>query len=106
MATSGVKDNSKVFSLFLVVLGISVVCMLFFAVLGLSLVVVHRGLSCCGAWALDSMDSVVVVLGLSFPMACGILVPQPGIKPTTPALEGGFLSHWTTSEVQTLRFLT
>ena len=24
-------------------------------------------------------------------MACGILVPQPGIEPMPPALEGGFL---------------
>ena len=28
----------------------------------------------------------------AFPMACGILVPQPGIKPTSPALECGFLT--------------
>ena len=26
------------------------------------------------------------------PKACGILVPQPGIKPTSSALEGGFLT--------------
>ena len=25
-------------------------------------------------------------------MACGILVPQPGIEPVTPALQGGFLT--------------
>ena len=25
-------------------------------------------------------------------MACGILVPRPGIKPTFPALEGGFFT--------------
>ena len=25
-------------------------------------------------------------------VACGILVPQPGIKPTSPVLEGGFLT--------------
>ena len=25
-------------------------------------------------------------------MACGILVPQPGIKPASPALEGRFLT--------------
>ena len=30
---------------------------------------------------------------------CGILVPQPGVKPTPPALEAGSLNHWTTSEV-------
>ena len=34
--------------------------------------------------------SVVMVHGLIFPVACGILVPQPGIEPATPALEGGF----------------
>ena len=26
------------------------------------------------------------------PVACGILVPRPGIEATTPALEGGFLT--------------
>ena len=25
-------------------------------------------------------------------MACGILVPRPGIQPTSPALAGGFLT--------------
>ena len=30
--------------------------------------------------------------GLSCPMACGILVPQPGIKPTFSAVEGGYLT--------------
>ena len=29
---------------------------------------------------------------LSCPMAYGILVPRPGIEPTSPALEGGFLT--------------
>ena len=28
----------------------------------------------------------------SCPVACGILVPQPGIEPVSPALEGGFLT--------------
>ena len=37
----------------------------------------------CGMWA-----SLVVACGLSCPAACGILVPQPGIKPMSPALEG------------------
>ena len=41
----------------------------------------------CGMWA-----SVVAVCGLSCPTAHGILVPQPGIEPTSPALEGGFLT--------------
>ena len=37
-------------------------------------------------------DSVVVAHGLSCPTACGILVSQPGIEPTFPALAGGFLT--------------
>ena len=32
-------------------------------------------------------------------MECGILVPQPGIEPTPPAVEAQSLNHWTTSEV-------
>ena len=61
----------------------------------------------CGAWAPEHVgsslrlagslvevraSSVVVVRGLSCPAACGILVPQPGIKPASPALEGGFFT--------------
>ena len=38
------------------------------------------------------VGSVVVVGGLSCPLACGILVPWPGIKPVSPALEGRFLT--------------
>ena len=30
--------------------------------------------------------------GFSFPGVCGILAPRPGIKPTSPALEGRFLT--------------
>ena len=33
---------------------------------------------------------------------CGILVPQPGIKPMLPALEAWSLNHWTSKEVQEL----
>ena len=44
-----------------------------------------RRLSGCSSWA-----SLVVVHGLSCPTACGILVPRPGIEPTSPALEGEF----------------
>ena len=32
-------------------------------------------------------------------IACGILVPQPGIEPAPPALEAQSLNHWTTREV-------
>jgi len=36
--------------------------------------------------------SLTAIHGLSGPIACGILVPQPGIKPAFPALEGRFLT--------------
>ena len=32
-------------------------------------------------------------------MACGILVPGPGIEPAPPALEAWSPNHWTTREV-------
>ena len=72
---------------------------LFLAASGLSC---GMGDLCCSIWDLSLQPSgfflvegprfsVVVVRGLSCPMACGILVPQPGIEPMPPALEGGFL---------------
>ena len=33
-----------------------------------------------------------------YQVACGIIVPQPGIKPTLSALEGWSLNHWTAKE--------
>ena len=36
--------------------------------------------------------------------ACGILVPQPRIKPVPPALEAPSLNYWTTREVPLLAF--
>ena len=30
--------------------------------------------------------------------ACGILVPQPGIKPTPPSVEAQSLNHWTSGK--------
>ena len=36
---------------------------------------------------------------LPSPVARGILVPQPGIKPVPPALEAQSLNHWTAREV-------
>ena len=41
---------------------------------------------------MQGAGSAAVAPGLSFPMACGILVPQPGIEPASPTLEGGFLT--------------
>ena len=40
----------------------------------------------------QSAGSVVVVHGLSCPVACRILIPRPGIKPMCPALQSGFLT--------------
>ena len=38
-------------------------------------------------------------------MACGILVPQPGIEPIHPAVETWSLNHWTAGEVPGCAFL-
>ena len=53
----------------------------------------------CGALTLHHdvgfsliVDSVLAVSGLNCPMACGILVPRPGIELMFPALQGGFLT--------------
>ena len=86
-----------------------------------SLVVVCGfSLSSCGAWApghvgsvvcsmlalsLSCASSVVVGHGLSCPMACGILVTRPGIKPVSPALEGGFFPTGTPGKSLTGSFL-
>ena len=61
--------------------------------------VAARGLQ--STWALQFVahglslrrrSSVVVACGLSCPVACGILVPQPGIEPVSPALKGRFFT--------------
>ena len=55
------------------------------------LFVAVRGLlSSCGTWAPEQASSVVVVC--SCPAARGILVPWPGIKPASSALQDGFLT--------------
>ena len=60
---------------------------IYLAALGLGCVMwsfmVHR-FSSCGT------GSVAVARGFSHPEACGILVPPPGIKPVSPALQGRF----------------
>ena len=43
------------------------------------------------ALSLRRVSSVVVARGLSCSMACGILVPRPGIEPASTALEGSSL---------------
>ena len=63
-------------------------------------VVGARWLSSCGVRALERVGSVVVACGLSCPVACGILVPRPGIEPTSSALGGGFLTTGPTGKSQ------
>ena len=55
-----------------------------------SFVVACGLLSSCGTRAPEYVGSVVAVCRLSCPVACGILVPGPGIESASPALEGGF----------------
>ena len=43
--------------------------------------------------------SFLIFFFLPQPMACGILVPQPGIKPTHSDVETQSLNHWTSREV-------
>ena len=51
------------------------------------------GLSCSTrALLLRGASSVVVVHRHSCPLACGILVPRPGIEPVSPALEGRYFT--------------
>ena len=38
-------------------------------------------------------------------VACGILVPRPGIKPVPPAVEVWSLHHWTSREVPPCLFV-
>ena len=45
-----------------------------------------------GVCSLRHAGSLVDAHGLSCPVACGILVPRPGIEPASPALEGGFFT--------------
>ena len=44
----------------------------------------------CGLLPGCGVGSGVAEPGLSYPAACGILVPQPGSKPASPALERRF----------------
>ena len=65
------------FNLYLIASGLSVAC---------------RLLSSCSVRAPEPSGLVAAARRLSCPVACGILVPWPGIKPVSPALEGRFLT--------------
>ena len=49
-------------------------------------------LSRCGLQAPEHSGPVVAAHGLSCSEACGILVPLPGIKPTSPGFQDSFLT--------------
>ena len=51
-----------------------------------------HGLSGGGTQARELMGSVVAVHMLNCSTARGILVPQPGTEPESPALQGEFLT--------------
>ena len=59
----------------------------------------HGFLSSCGAHVAEYVGSVVVAGGLSCSEARRILVPHSGIEPMSLALEGKFLTRWTTKEL-------
>ena len=58
-----------------------------------------------GHMAPECVDSVVVARDLSFPMACGILVPWPGIELMSPALQGRFSATGPPGKVPQVHFL-
>ena len=64
----------------------------------------RRGFSCCGAQALGTQPSVVVVHWLSFSEARGIFLDQ-GLT-SVPCLARWILNHWTTGKAQCLWFRT
>ena len=60
----------------------------------------------CGIWALQCLGSVVAARGLRCLLACGILVPRPGIELMPPALEDGVLTAGPLGESQDMLLLT
>ena len=64
-----------------------------------------RGIFCCSARAsLQLWRPGSRVHGLSCPVARGILVPQPGLEPVSPSLEGGFLTTEPPGKSWSLRY--
>ena len=60
----------------------------------------------CGLWALEHAGSVAGAHGVSRLVTCGNLIPRWGIKPASPALQGGFLTMGPSGKSQGLRLLT
>ena len=64
----------------------------FIVVHGTSLVVNHGLCRVCVFTDCSTQTSLFAVCRFGCPVACGILVPQPGIEPASPALEDRFLT--------------
>ena len=56
--------------------------------------------------AMKRKVKIFVVVFCFLDMVCGILVPQPGIKPILPAVEAWSFNCWTAREVMKRKFLT
>ena len=65
-------------------------CCIFAVAGGISIVLPLRGFPSCRAWPLECRASVV---GLVCHVACGTLVPQPGIEPKSSTMEARNLNH-------------
>ena len=44
-------------------------------------------------------EIIIIIIFLPSHVACGILVPQAGIKSVSPAVKVQSLNHWTSGEV-------
>ena len=60
-------------------------------------VIVTKGKNRVAVWWM--WERLFYFIFLPHHVACGTLVPHPGIKPATPALEARSPNHWTTREV-------
>ena len=87
-------DKSSIWLFFFLISTFNVCLFIYLAALGLSFATQDLG---CITWdcSLWPTDSLAVAHRLSWFVAWGILVPWPGIKPASLALQGGF---WTTRE--------
>ena len=54
---------------------------------------------------IDKLNLLKLKFSFSWPcyVACGILVPRPGVEPTPPALEAQSFNHWTAKEIPKIK---
>ena len=99
----GIDNDTKIFNMSNLKFGIAIffffflifiyfwLCWVLVAARGISVLACGL-LSSCGVQAPECVGSVAAARGLSCPVACGILVPRPGIEPMSSALESRFLT--------------